>query len=64
MVIYKSEVIIMQEVDPKQTDLTNTVQKKIKKIYNYYYLIVGQLHKQPHCTTNIQPKRQLEKRAV
>lgn len=40
----------MQEVDPKQTDLTNAV-KKNPEIYNYYYLIVGQLHEQPQSLT-------------
>lgn len=45
----------MQEVDSKQTDLTNTVKKKKKpqtpEIYNYYYLIAGQLQEQPQSLT-------------
>lgn len=44
----------MQEVDSKQTDLTNAVKKnpnQTLEIYNYYYLIVGQLHEQPQSLT-------------
>lgn len=49
----------MQEVDPKQTDLTNAV-KKNPEIYNYYYLIVGQLHEQPQSLTVYRAKKSWE----
>lgn len=61
----------MQEVDSKQTDLTNTVKKKKKnpnprdlQLLLLNCRTAARTTSVAHRTTNTRPKNQLEKRAV